>query len=137
MIGFLILSHAAFGEGLISCVTHVLGHRPPNLANLAVRADEDPHDLLRPARDAVRALDTGSGVLIFTDLYGASPSNLAAKLIDPGRIEVITGVNLPMLVRALTYRNRDMETLIKKAISGGCDGVMHVELDPVYAKARG
>ena len=137
MIGFLILSHNQFGEGLIACVTHVLGQRPPQLANLAIGPNDDPHDLLPAARELVNRLDTGDGVLILTDIYGASPCNLAAKLVDPGRIEVVTGVNLPMLVRALTYRVKDMDTLVKKAVSGGCDGVVHVEVDPVYAKVRG
>jgi PTS system ascorbate-specific IIA component len=137
MIGFLILSHTMFGEGLISCVTHVLGQRPPQLENLAIGPNDDPHDVLPTAREAVRRLDAGEGVLIFTDIYGASPCNLAAKLVEPGRVEVVTGVNLPMLVRALTYRTRDMETLVKKAVSGGCDGVVHVEVDPAYAKVRG
>jgi PTS system ascorbate-specific IIA component len=137
MIGFLIISHINFGEGLISCVTHVLGQRPPQLATLAIGPNDDPTDLLPAAREVVKLLDTGKGVVIFTDIYGASPCNLACKLMDPGKVEVVTGVNLPMLVRALTYRNRDLETVIKKAVSGGCDGVLHVELDPIYAKARG
>jgi PTS system ascorbate-specific IIA component len=74
---------------------------------------------------------------VFSDIFGATPSNLAGKLVRPGRIELIAGVNLPMLVRAFTYRTRGMDTLIKKAISGGCEGVLHVEVDPVYAPARG
>ena len=53
-----------------------------------------------------------------------------------GRIEAIAGVNLPMLVRAFTYRDKGMETMIKKAISGGCDGVLHIDVDPIYASAR-
>ncbi len=137
MIGFLIISHNTFGEGLISSVTHVLGYRPPQLANLAVGTADDPISLLPAARELVKMLDTGNGVVIFTDMYGASPCNLACKLIKPGRVEVVSGVSLPMLVRALTYRNRDMQTVVKKAVSGGCEGVLHVEVDPVYAKAGG
>ena len=59
------------------------------------------------------------------------------KLAKPGRVEVVAGVNLPMLVRAFTYRNRGMEQTIKKAISGACDGVLHIAVDPVYAATRG
>ena len=58
-------------------------------------------------------------------------------MLKPGRIEGIAGVNLPMLVRAITYRGRGMETMVKKAISGGCEGVLHMETDPTYAAARG
>ena len=75
-------------------------------------------------------------MLIFSDIYGATPCNLACKLLQPGRVEGLAGVNLPMLVRAFTYRNKGMETMIKKAVSGGCDGVLHIEVDPVYAAAR-
>src|SRR5439155_354984 len=81
----------------------------------------------------VDALDTGDGVLIFSDIYGATPCNLAAKLLVAGRVEAVAGVNLPMLVRAFTYRDKGMETMIKKAISGGCDGVLHIDVDPIYA----
>jgi PTS system ascorbate-specific IIA component len=137
MIGFLILSHNTFGEGLTACVTHVLGYKPQQLGSLAVGPNDDPTDLLPAARQMVARLDTGDGVVIFTDIYGASPCNLASKLIDPGHVEVLTGVNLPMLVRALTYRNKDMATLVKKAVSGGCDGVVHVEVQPSYAKVGG
>jgi PTS system ascorbate-specific IIA component len=88
------------------------------------------------ARELVRQLDTGGGVLIFSDIYGASPSNLAGKLLKAGRVEGVAGVNLPMLVRAFTYRTRDMDTLLKRAVSGGCDGVLHMHVDPVYAATR-
>mgnify|MGYP003693761401 CR=1 FL=1 len=66
--------------------------------------------------------------MIFSDIYGASPCNLAGKLLKPGRVEGIAGVNLPMLVRAFTYRRRDMETMVKRAVSGGCDGVLHMNV---------
>ena len=76
-------------------------------------------------------------MLIFSDIYGATPCNLAGKLLVKGRVEVIAGVNLPMLVRAFTYRAKGMDTMITKAVSGGRDGVLRIELDPVYASARG
>ena len=61
---------------------------------------------------------------------------LACKLLVPGRIEGVAGVNLPMLVRAFTYRTRGMDTMMKKAVSGGCDGVLHIAVDPAYATTR-
>ncbi len=137
MIGILIIAHDTLPESLVKAVTHVLGARPPQFETLSVAASDDPLNLLPAAREAVRALDTGDGVLIFSDIYGATPCNLAGKLLLPGRVEVVAGVNLPMLVRAFTYRVKGMDTLIKKAISGGCDGVLHIEIDPVYAAARG
>jgi len=137
MIGILIIAHDTLPESLVKAVTHVLGTRPAQFETLSVTIADDPFDLLPIARERVRQLDTGNGVLIFSDIYGATPCNLAGKLLVPGRVEVVAGVNLPMLVRAFTYRTRGMEMLVKKAISGGCEGVLHVELDPVYAPARG
>jgi len=137
MIGILIIAHDTLPESLVTAVTHVLGTRPAQFETLSVTIADDPFDLLPVARERVRQLDTGDGVLIFSDIYGATPSNLAAKLLAPGRVEVVAGVNLPMLVRAFTYRSKGMDTMITKAVSGGRDGVLRVEIDPVYATARG
>ena len=136
MIGIMIIAHDSLAEGLARAVTHVLGSRPPQFEVLSVAATDDPAALLPAARELAKQLDTGSGVVVFSDIYGGSPSNLAAKLLKAGRIEGIAGVNLPMLVRAFTYRTRDMETLLKRAVSGGCDGVLHMNVDPVYAATR-
>ena len=136
MIGILIIAHDSLGDGLAHAVTHVLGSRPPQFEVLSVAATDDPLMLLPAARQLVLRLDAGAGVLVFSDIYGASPCNLVGKLLEPGRVEGIAGVNLPMLVRAITYRTRGLETMVKKAISGGCEGVLHMESDPSYASAR-
>jgi PTS system mannose-specific IIA component len=136
MIGILIIAHDSLGDGLAHAVTHVLGARPQQFEVLSVAATDDPLMLLPAARELISRLDTGSGVLIFSDIYGASPCNLVGKLLKPGRVEGIAGVNLPMLVRAVTYRSRGMDTMVKKAISGGCEGVLRMEADPTYASAR-
>jgi PTS system mannose-specific IIA component len=137
MIGVLIIAHGSLGDSLVQAVTHVLGMRPPQFEVLPVAASDDPLALMPRAGAMLQALDTGEGVLVFSDLYGATPCNLAVKLAQAGRVEVISGVNLPMLVRAFTYRTKGMDTLVKKAISGGCEGVLHVEVDPRYAATRG
>ncbi len=136
MIGILIIAHDTLPDSLVKAVTHVLGTRPPQFETLSVAATDDPFDLLPSARRRVSNLDTGDGVLIFSDIYGATPCNLAGKLQVPGRIELIAGVNLPMLVRAFTYRAKGMDTMLTKAISGGRDGILHIEIGPVYATAR-
>lgn len=127
MIGLLLITHGTLGESLIQCVCHVLNKRPVQIAQLGLSAQDDPLDSLPLARDTLKLVDSGQGVLILVDIHGASPGNLALKLLQPGRVEVVAGVNLPMLLRALTYRDRNMETLITKAISGGRDGVLHVK----------
>ena len=137
MIGILIVAHDTLGESLVRAVTHVLGARPLQFEALAVAANDDPLLLLPRAREAVARLDTGDGVVVFSDIFGATPCNLACKLLVPGRVEGLAGVNLPMLVRVFTYRTRGMDTLMKKAVSGGCEGVLRIDLDPAYATARG
>jgi PTS system ascorbate-specific IIA component len=135
MIGILIIAHDSLPESLVAAVTHVLGSTPPQFEAMSVAATDDPHDLVPRAREHLTRLDTGQGVLIFSDLYGASPCNLAVKLLDPPRIEGVAGVSLPMLIRAFTYRGKGMTTLVRKAVSGARDGAMHIE--PIYASARG
>ena len=136
MIGILVIAHDTLGDSLVRAVTHVLGARPPQFDSMSVRGTDDPLDLVPAARALIAKLDTGEGVLILTDIYGASPSNLARKLIVPGRVEAVAGVSLPMLVRAFTYRGRGMGTIVTKAVSGGRDGVMRFSADPVYAATR-
>lgn len=127
MIDIFLITHGTLGESLIQCCCHVLNKRPVQIAQLGVSAQDDPLDVLPLARNMLGWVDGGEGVLVLTDIYGATPSNIAAKLVMPGRIELVAGVNLPMLLRVLTYRERDMPTLVKRAVSGACDGVLHVD----------
>ncbi|MEP7085083.1 MAG: PTS fructose transporter subunit IIA [Betaproteobacteria bacterium] len=136
MIGALIIAHENLGDSLIRCVTHVLGGRPPRFESLTIGSHDDAFNLLPQARKMVAALDDGEGVLILSDIYGATPCNLACKLIVPGRVEVVTGISLPMLVRAFTYRDKGLSMMASKAVSGGRDGVLHVEPSPLHATAR-
>jgi PTS system mannose-specific IIA component len=129
MIGILLITHGTFGESLIQNVCHVLNKRPLLIAQLGVAAQDDPLDILPLAKLLLNEVDGGKGVLVMTDIYGASPANLALKLLEPGRVEGVAGVSLPMLLRAITYRNKGMETMIAKAISGGRDGVMNMLKD--------
>src|SRR5947207_2552306 len=92
MIGVLIVAHDTLGDSLIEAVSHVLGGRPQQFEAFSVQATDDPLALLPRARSAVQALDTGDGVLVFSDIFGATPCNLAVKLLQPGRVEGITGV---------------------------------------------
>lgn len=123
MVGILIVSHGAFGESLIHCASHVLGKRPLYLRQLGVTVHDDPDAILPVAQDLIRFLDQGAGVLVLTDIYGATPSNIAARILEAGRVEGIAGVNLPMLIRALTYRDEPLEVVISKALTGGQDGL--------------
>jgi PTS system ascorbate-specific IIA component len=126
MIGILLITHGTFGESLIQNVCHVLNKRPPLIGQFGVAAQDDPLDILPMAKLLLGEVDGGAGVLILTDILGATPANLALKLLEPGRVEGIAGVNLPMLLRVLTYRKNPMETLVQKAISGGHDGIINL-----------
>ena len=126
MIGLFLITHTTYGESLIQCACHVLNKRPLQIAQLGVSLQDDPLDLLPLARDMLKLVDTGDVVRIMTDIYGATTSNIVTKLLVPGRIEGLAGVNLPMLLRALTYRDKGMETLITRAVAGGRDGVLNI-----------
>lgn len=73
-------------------------------------------------------VDDGQGVIVLTDIYGATPSNIAMKLLIPGQVEAISGASVPMLLRVLTYREKgDIQTVITKAVAGACEGVLHLK----------
>lgn len=127
MIGILLITHGSYGEALVQNACHVLNKRPVQLNQLGVAAQDDPLDLLPLARDMLKLVDNGHGAVVMTDIFGASPANLAGKLLEPGRVEGISGVNLPMLLRALTYRDKGMDVLLIKAIAGGRDGVFNMQ----------
>jgi mannose PTS system EIIA component len=130
MIGILIVSHGTFGESLIHSASHVMGKRPMYLRQLGVTVHDDPEAIFPVAEDLIRFLDQGEGVLVLTDMYGATPSNIAARLLRPGRVEGLAGVNLPMLIRALTYRELPLLKALEKALAGASEGVMRMELSP-------
>ncbi|HQO28531.1 MAG TPA: PTS fructose transporter subunit IIA [Accumulibacter sp.] len=126
MIGIFLITHGSFGESLIQNVCHVLNKRPARIVQLGISAQDDPLEILPLARLLLQEVDEGEGVLLMTDVFGATPGNLALRLLEPGRIEGVAGVNLPMLLRALTYRELGMETILQKAISGAHDGVIQL-----------
>lgn len=126
MIGILLITHGSYGEALVQNACHVLNKRPVQLAQLGVAAQDDPLDLLPLAQNMLGLVETGDGALVLTDIFGASPANLAMKLLDPGRIEGLAGVNLPMLLRAIVYREKGLEILLQRARDGGRDGVLNM-----------
>jgi PTS system ascorbate-specific IIA component len=136
MIGILIIAHGTLGESLIHCANHVVGGHPPHMAQLGVSVEDDPNAVLPRARETIRDLDQGGGVLVLVDMYGATPSNIACRLLEPGRIEGVSGVNLPMLVRVLTYRNEPLQTVVGKALSGGQEGILHITMEACDVATR-
>lgn len=134
MIGILIISHGTLGDALIHAASHVLGTRPQAVRHLGVAVDDDPEAVLPRALQLLKELDSGQGVLVLSDIHGATPGNIALRLLERGRVAGVAGVNLPMLVRALTYRNEPLATVVDKALSGGREGVVNMNTDRCNGK---
>ena len=124
MIGILIITHGTFGESLLECAEHMLGKTPPQLASLAVSSKDDPNSVIPEALSLVAQVNSGEGVLVLSDMYGATPCNIVTRILQPGVIEGVAGVNLPMLVRVMNYRQESLPALVEKALSGGREGVV-------------
>jgi PTS system mannose-specific IIA component len=122
-VGLLLITHNRIGTELLHTATRMLGECPLAAKAMAVSEQDDPDKLRAEALHCVQALDEGAGVLVLTDLFGSTPSNVAASLRAKANVRVLSGVNLPMLVRVLNYHRLDLAELTDKALSGGHDGV--------------
>ncbi len=129
MIGVLILSHGTTGAELLATAAQVMGAAPPHAAALGVARDDDPEAVLARARELLAQLNDGSGVLVLTDMFGATPGNIAARLLADGRVEGVAGLSLPMLVRALSGREGTLAATVQRALSGGAEGVLYMNRD--------
>jgi PTS system ascorbate-specific IIA component len=125
-VGLLLICHDSVGAALLAAAQATLDQVPLPVATLAATRDCNPAALLEQARDLIAHLDRGGGVLVLTDLFGSTPSNVAARLLATGRVRVVTGMNLPMLIRVLNYPCLTLDALAAKALSGGQDGVVQV-----------
>ena len=127
MVGLFVIGHAPFASALFDCARHVYACEPVDCAVLDVIPDADPVADLARARAAVDGLDRGDGVLVLVDMFGATPGNIASQLAEPGRVEVVAGVNLPMLMRVICYRtSTPLAALPDKAIGGGASGIIKI-----------
>jgi len=134
MIGFLLITHDELGDALLSNAAHVLGRVPENVRALKVRAGDAQDLVLEKARTLLATLDTSDGLIVFVDIYGATPANVACKLLGVGgNVEAFAGVSLPMLVKAIAYRHLPFEQVVAKALMGGMSGVVQISKDPCHA----
>jgi PTS system mannose-specific IIA component len=125
MISLILLAQGDMGEGLLGAIEHVLGKRPGALEVQPINYHESQDALAQSLARRIQKLDQGDGVLILADIYGSSHTNAACRLLAPGHIVLVSGLSLPMLVRALNYRHLSMDELLRKAISGGTEGIVH------------
>ena len=122
--GLLLITHGNIGRDMLDTVTEILGTCPLHAQILAIHADSDPDKLLETADRLCAKLEQGGGVLVLTDLYGSTPSNIATRLLDRHDLCVVSGVNIPMLIRTLNYPEMNLEALCEKALNGARDGVI-------------
>ena len=127
MISILLITHGELGKSLIECATHVLGNKPLFLESLSIENDCTHESMFKQISERINLLDQGDGVLILTDIFGATPCNIITKIIKPGKVSAIAGVNLSMLIRTINYRNEPFDSLISKAIQGAQDGIIHIQ----------
>lgn len=128
-VGLLIITHGRIGEDLLETAKSMLGVCPLQTAYMAVSQSSDPERLLDQAKRICESLNQGDGVLVLTDIYGSTPSNVANRLLEESYIQVVAGLNLPMLVRVLNYPSLNLHKMINKALSGGHDGILLCEID--------
>lgn len=124
MISIILLAQEEMGRGLLNAVEHVLGNRPEYLDIQPIDYHQPQETLVQALSERIETMDQGDGVLVLADIYGSSHTNAACRLLVPGRVELVSGINLPMLVRVLNYRNLSMDALLRKAQSGGTEGIV-------------
>ena len=124
-VGILIITHGEIGEELLAAARSTLGGKLPlKCRALSVSPSCDPDSQHKKAQAMLASVNDGSGVLILTDMYGSTPSNIANGFKDLENIEVIAGVNLPMFIRILNYSDLSLSEMTEKALSGGHDGII-------------
>lgn len=106
MIGLVLVTHGRLAEEFRNAVEHVVGPQD-NFGTIAIGADDDMEQRRSDIVEAVASVDTGAGVIVLTDMFGGTPSNLAISVMEPGRVEIIAGVNLPMLIKLTSVRKGD------------------------------
>ena len=122
-IGLLLITHNNIGAELLETAVAMLGHCPLQAEAMDIRQDCDPDVQRQRAKAIVKKLNQGDGVLVMTDMYGSTPSNIACGMVNEAQVTVVAGVCLPMIVRVMNYPQLDLMTLTEKAESGGHLGI--------------
>jgi PTS system mannose-specific IIA component len=125
MIGIVIVTHAQLGDALIEASEFILGRRPEGTVAVSININENADKLRKKVSDGIKQVKQKEGVVILTDMFGGTPSNLSYSFLEEGRVEVISGVNLPILIKAVNSRKEKdladlsecLETYGKKSIS--------------------
>jgi len=135
MNGIFIIAHAPLASALRQCVLHVFPDNAPGVAALDVQPNMPPEETLAQARIMLAQLGT-SHALVLADVFGATPCNVAQKLVDGVHSKLITGINLPMLLRTVSYRHESLDALVSRALIGATQGVMQVAITAPQNQVR-
>jgi PTS system mannose-specific IIA component len=135
MNGIFIIAHAPLASALRQCVLHVFPDNAPGVAALDVQPNMPPEETLAQARIMLAQLGT-SHALVLADVFGATPCNVAQKLVDGVHSKLITGINLPMLLRTISYRHESLDALVARALVGATQGVMQVAITAPQNQVR-
>ncbi|RZT03792.1 PTS system, ascorbate-specific IIA component [Duganella sp. CF402] len=127
MVGILLMTHAPLGQAFLAACAHVFRGPTERLEAIDVIADQDLGEVQELAAAAIKRLDEGDGVLVITDVKGGTPANCCNRLADAGRVEVIAGISLPMLLRAITYRRDTLDVVVEMALAGAQSGAVRVD----------
>ena len=122
--GLLLITHGNLGQDMLDVATAILGGCPLAVQTIAVYSTSDPDRVYEEASRICEQLDHGDGVLVLTDLFGSTPSNISTRLIERHKVNVISGASIPMLLRVLNYPRLGLDELGEKAVSGAHDGVI-------------
>ena len=128
-VGIALIAHDGIGPALAGTAHFVLGELPLPLRVVVVSRDSRADEILERLQAVVAELDQGDGVLILTDMYGATPTNIACQIKHAGPVRIVTGVNLPMLLHILNYPDRNLNAMATMALEGGHQGVQAVEFE--------
>lgn len=133
--GLLIIAHAPLASALRACAMHVYPEAAARIGALDVVADEPPETTLAKAK-ALLAQTSAQRCLVLTDVYGATPSNVAQRLTEGAAARLVAGVNLPMLLRTVNYLHEDLDTLVRRAVDGGTQCIMQVSVTAPQNQAK-
>ena len=109
MIGIVIVTHGQLGEALIGAAEFIIGRRPAAIESISIDLSENAEKLRAKIAQGIKKVEGQTGVLILTDMFGGTPSNLSYSFLEEGRIEVLSGVNLPILIQAASLRDKNLE----------------------------
>ncbi len=129
-ISIIVISHDDIGHAIVSAATKTFGELPIPTTVVNIAMDTDPEDLLPKLQQLIDSINTETGILLLTDLFGATPSNIASTLQQTLHVRLVSGLNLPMLMRVMNYPDATLDELAEKAITGGREGVIDVDNPP-------